>query len=142
MKNLIKFSFKQLSSKLFNKRIYSFNKLNLKKFFCDKSIEETLESQFEKLVENNDNDIEKSIKLVSVKLLSINKSSEAINFWIKIHQRTYKRHRSRRVNTTDIFLHIIGRETESFDSGNRLNIIDKRFDKYMKMIEDKIAEMI
>lgn len=141
MKNLLKFSFKQLSTKLFKKPIYILNKFNSKKYFCDKPIEETLESQFENLVENNDNDIEKRIKLVSVKLLSINKSSEAINFF----EEKYIKGIISDIQSEELILLIYFYtsliERESLDSGNRLNIIDKRFDKFIKMIEDKITEL-
>jgi hypothetical protein len=141
MKKLFKFTFKSISSRLFTKPILSFNKYNANKFyFCEKTQDDII-NQFEKLIENNDNDIEKRIKLVSVKLMAMTKSNEALNYFEEKYIQTLVEDIQAEELILLLYFYSSLVEKECIESGNRKNVIDKRLDKYINMIEDKIDEL-
>ena len=141
MKNFLKFSIKTISSKLFSKPILSINKFcNTRLYFCEKPKDDII-SEFEKLMENNDNDVEKRIKLVSVKLMSMTKSSEALNYFDEKYIKALVDNIQAEELILLIYFYTSLVERESIDSGNRLNVVDKRLDRYIKMIEDMISEL-
>lgn len=141
MKNIFKFSIKTLSSKYFTKSLSSLNKFKTNRmYFCEKHKDDVV-SEFEKLIQNNDNDIEKRIKLVSVKLMSMNKSNEAINYF----EEKYIKGLVEDIQAEELILLLYFYtslvERECIETGNRKNVLDKRLDKYINMIEDKINEL-
>jgi hypothetical protein len=141
MKKFINFSLKTFSTKLFNKPIIQINRLcNNRKYFCEKP-KDDIASEFEKLLENNENDVEKRIKLVSVKLMSMTKSNEALSYFDEKYIKALVDDIQAEEIILLIYFYTSMLERESIESGNRSNIVDKRLDRYIKMMEERIDEL-
>jgi hypothetical protein len=113
----------------------------LHKKFCEKvKSEENLMKEFENLLESGENDQEKRVKLLSIKLLSLSSSNEVLNFF----EEKYIKGQVSNIYGEEILLLIYFYTTllekESIGA-SRLHLLDNRFNKYIEMLKDKVNEL-
>ena len=145
MKLLLKFSFKSFSSLIINpvKKFKLNSKLSFfySKSYCSKVNIDNQINEFDKLLDDDEADIDKRIKNLSIKLLSINKSSEVITLF----EEKYLKGIYNNINVEEliliIYFYISILERESLEMGNIVRVVDKRIEKCLSMLEETLENI-
>jgi hypothetical protein len=125
--------FKHQSQGLF--KIYSYRN------FCEKvNLETNLMLEFENMLSKNEDNQEKRIKLLSIKLLGLTSSIEVLNFFEEKYIKGLVDNIYGEELLLLIYFYTSMIEKESADMP-RLQILDNRFNKYIEMLKDKLDEL-